>query len=108
MNFLRHCRYEIILDCCQQGPDTIQERGYPHNTYITLNPPMLKNFDEYGLIGGSFKNASNLLKHNIPRKDKGNMGTVKWGFFAPSRTGMNMIQELVENERVCTNNFHKY
>lgn len=96
-------RYDIILDCCQQGPDKIKKKGYPHATYITLNSPLLKNVDQHGLIGGSVKNLGDLIKHNIPSKE--NKSTVKWGFFTPSKKGINMIQELVESGQVGGRNF---
>lgn len=90
--------YDIILDCANQGPSQIRAKGYPHNTYISLNSPVLKNIDEYGLISGTVKNIGELVKYNIPIGD--NKGTVKWGFFVPSRTGISMIEELVENGKV--------
>lgn len=90
--------YDIILDCCNQGPDEIKKKGYLHSTYITLNSPLLKNIDEHGLICGSVKNIGDLLKYNIPIKD--NKSFVKWGFFAPSSTGIKMIQKLVESNAI--------
>ncbi|XP_043277624.1 reticulon-4-interacting protein 1, mitochondrial [Venturia canescens] len=90
--------YDIILDCCQQGPDTIKEKGYPHKTYITLNSPLLKNVDQHGLIGGTVKNIGDLVKYNIPSRE--NKSSVRWGFFTPSRAGINMIQELVESGQI--------
>lgn len=91
-------RYEIILDCAQQGPEQIKMKGYPHQTYISLNSPVLKNVDQHGLIIGMMKNVGDLLKYNIP--DRMNKGYVKWGFFIPSRTGINVLQEFVENGKV--------
>ena len=90
--------YNIILDCANQGPDEIRSRGYPHCTYITLNSPLLKNIDQHGLIGGTVKNISELVKYNIPTAD--NKSFVKWGFFAPSQTGMKILHELVESGEV--------
>ncbi|KAK2577735.1 hypothetical protein KPH14_000643, partial [Odynerus spinipes] len=34
------------------------------------------------------------FKYNIPKSD--NKGSVKWGFFAPSETGMNVLYDFVE------------
>ncbi|XP_023287518.1 reticulon-4-interacting protein 1 homolog, mitochondrial isoform X2 [Orussus abietinus] len=90
--------YDIILDCANQGPDLIKVKGYPHSTYITLNSPMLKNIDKYGLFGGGIKNIVDILKYNIYEPQK--IGSVKWGFFVPSRTGLNMLQTLVESGKV--------
>ena len=93
------------MDCCNQGPDVVQSKGYPHCNYITLNSPLLKNIDEHGLICGSMKNFADLLKYNLPINEKKSL--VKWGFFAPSPTGINMIQELVERKQVKLNAMHK-
>lgn len=86
------------MDCANQGPDQIRLKNYPHNTYITLNPPLLKNTDQYGLIVGTVKNIGELLKYNIPITE--NKSTVKWGFFIPSETGIKTLKEFVENGKV--------
>ncbi|XP_046630199.1 reticulon-4-interacting protein 1, mitochondrial-like [Neodiprion virginianus] len=90
--------YDIILDCCKQGIHTVRAKGYSYNTYITLNSPMLKNFDDFGVIGGSVKNIGDVIKDNVPFfKDK---TSVKWGFFVPSQKGINMIQNFVEKKKI--------
>ncbi|XP_001600089.1 reticulon-4-interacting protein 1 homolog, mitochondrial [Nasonia vitripennis] len=90
--------YNIILDCCNQGAVLVKSKGYPHCNYITLNSPLLKNVDEHGLIFGAVKNLGDLLKHNIPVNEKKSL--VKWGFFAPSPSGITHIQELVEHKKI--------
>ncbi|KAI4483680.1 hypothetical protein M0804_007940 [Polistes exclamans] len=86
--------YDIILDCSNQGPDLINSKGYPYYTYITLNSPLLKNIDQLGLVAGAFKNLGDIFKYNIPTSN--NKGSIKWGFFVPSETGMNMLHNFVE------------
>lgn len=89
------------MDCCNQGSDRIKSKGYPHCTYITLNPPLLKNIDEHGLIAGTVKNIGDLVLQNIPTSQNLSQASfVKWGFIVPSPTGINMIQELVESQKV--------
>ncbi|XP_012232212.1 reticulon-4-interacting protein 1, mitochondrial [Linepithema humile] len=90
--------YDIILDCANQGPEHVKMKGYPHNTYIALNSPLLKNIDQHGLVVGMIKNVENLLKLNIPRAE--NKSCVKWGFFVPSQVGINVLQNFVENEKI--------
>ncbi|KAL6255121.1 hypothetical protein P5V15_013451 [Pogonomyrmex californicus] len=90
--------YDIILDCANQGPKFIRMKGYPHNIYITLNSPMLKNFDHHGLIVGMARNLRDILKFNIPSAN--NKSCVKWGFFIPSQTGIKVLQKFVENEEI--------
>ena len=92
-------RYDIILDCANRGPEHVRLKGYPHSTYIALNAPFLKNTDQHGLIVGMAKNVQNLLRFNIPTAE--NKSCVKWGFFIPSQTGINVLQKLVENKEVC-------
>ncbi|CAK9817971.1 Reticulon-4-interacting protein 1 homolog, mitochondrial [Anthophora quadrimaculata] len=90
--------YNIILDCANQGPNQIRLKGYPHCTYITLNSPLLKNIDQHGLITGTVKNIGELVKYNIPIVE--NKSAVKWGFFAPSQTGIKALQECVEGGEI--------
>lgn len=94
-------RYDIILDCANQGPEYVKMKGYPHNTYIALNSPLLKNIDQHGLVVGMIKNVENLLKLNIPGTE--NKSNVKWGFFIPSQIGINVLQNFVENKKACIN-----
>ncbi|KAG7199587.1 hypothetical protein KM043_014193 [Ampulex compressa] len=90
--------YDIILDCCNQGPERIKAKNYPHFNYITLNSPLVKNIDEHGLIAGTVRNIGELVKYNVPKLD--NKSLVKWGFFAPSQTGIKMLQTFVESEKI--------
>ncbi|KAH0540056.1 reticulon-4-interacting protein 1, mitochondrial-like [Cotesia glomerata] len=89
--------YDIILDCSNQGIEKINSKKYRFKSYIALNSPLLKNIDNYGLIGGAM-NIVDLLKYNIPKKK--DTSCVKWGFFIPSTTGLNALQKLVENEQL--------
>lgn len=90
--------YDIILDCANQGAEYVRMKGYPHSTYIGLNSPLLKNTDQHGLIIGMAKNVQDFLRVNIPKGE--NKSCVKWGFFIPSQTGINVLQKLVENEQI--------
>ncbi|KAK0178199.1 hypothetical protein PV328_002173 [Microctonus aethiopoides] len=90
--------YDIILDCCNTGVEYVQENGCRFNTYITLNSPLLKNIDNHGFIFGNVKNLGDLIKNNIPINNKN--GSVKWGYFIPSTTGINVLQKFVENKQI--------
>lgn len=92
-------RYDIILDCAKQGPEQVRMKGYLYNTYIMLNSPMLRNFDQRGLILGALQNLGDIARFNIPiLQNKG--GCVKWGFFMPDQMGINFLQQLVESGKV--------
>lgn len=54
--------------------------------------------DENGLLFGSLKNLSTILEQNVTLNE--NRSFVKWGFFAPSSTGIETIQKLVEANQV--------
>ncbi|XP_003707613.1 NAD(P)H oxidoreductase RTN4IP1, mitochondrial [Megachile rotundata] len=90
--------YYLILDCANLGPNHVRFKRYPHSTYITLNSPLLKNIDQRGLIVGTMKNIGELVKYNIPIIE--NKGTVKWGFFMPSATGLKVLEEFVKNGKI--------
>lgn len=90
--------YDIILDCANQGPEHVRKKGYPHSTYIGLNSPLLKNTDQHGLVIGMAKNVQDFLKFNIPKAE--NKSCVKWGFFIPSQTGINVLQKFVEQKKI--------
>lgn len=59
---------------------------------------MLQNVDQHGLIIGMTKNLGDLIKFNIPSTK--NQSCVKWGFFAPSEMGIDVLQKLVETGKV--------
>jgi type IV secretory pathway VirB6-like protein len=65
---------------------------------VTLNSPLLKNYDKHGLVFGTMKNISDLVQDNLPTNP--NLSLVKWGYFIPSTDGINVIQKLVENKQV--------
>ncbi|XP_029052878.1 reticulon-4-interacting protein 1 homolog, mitochondrial-like [Osmia bicornis bicornis] len=90
--------YYIILDCANQGAYHVRSKGYPHSSYITLNSPLLKNIDQHGLITGTMKNISELVRYNIPISES--KASVKWGFFTPSQTGIKVLEEFVENGKI--------
>jgi len=48
------------------------------------------------------KNLGDLLKFNIPKTE--NESWVKWGFFVPSRTGIDVLEEFVNSGKVHIKN----
>ncbi|XP_034943991.1 reticulon-4-interacting protein 1, mitochondrial [Chelonus insularis] len=92
--------YHIVLDCSNQKLDDIPHKKYSYDNYITLNSPLLRHVDDYGIVAGFAKNISSFLKSNVMQLKKSNKGCIKWGFFVPSSTGINMLQTLVENKQL--------
>lgn len=72
--------------------------NWKYDTYITLNSPLLLNTDNYGLIPGLAQSANELLSANLNRCQDGS--SVKWGFFFPSNSGFNFINNLVLQRKV--------
>jgi len=80
----------------------IRKKRYPHNTYVGLNSPILKNIDQHGIIIGMIKNLGDLWRFNVPKTE--NESWVKWGFFIPSPTGISILEKLVKSGKVYIKN----
>ncbi|CRK93736.1 CLUMA_CG007264, isoform A [Clunio marinus] len=87
--------YDIILDCAGKGSEYAKALPWSFNSYITFKSPLLKNFDSHGIIGGGFRNVSDLISSNIT----GN-GGVKWGYFWPAQTGIQYLKKLAEKQKL--------
>ncbi|KAL1491073.1 hypothetical protein ABEB36_011726 [Hypothenemus hampei] len=96
-NVLEEGKFHIILDAANVGMDNIPS-NWQYETYITLNSPLLINNDKYGVCGGLFTSAQNLIEANIKRMGAGK--TVKWGYFVPSRTGFELVHDLICQEKL--------
>lgn len=89
--------YDIILDCASKGAEYANQLPWNFSNYVTFKSPLLKNFDEKGLLLGGFNNLKDLLTQNITAIN--NKGIVKWGYFLPSKNGINYLTRLVENKK---------
>lgn len=97
--FLSHLfsRYDIILDCGKVGHENIP-KSWKYNKYITLNSPLLRNTDTYGLLGGLAASLGNLVSSNtamVPDRK-----SVRWGFFVPSSDGLKFVDGLIKAGKV--------
>lgn len=88
--------FDIILDAAGQGPDYATKLPWKFGQYITLNPPLLNDTDNLGLIFGSLKSAATLLQSNV-KTLYGYNGFLKWGFFVPASQGIEYLKGLVES-----------
>lgn len=84
------------MDCAKTGHENIP-KNWNYDNYITLNSPLLKNTDEYGLVGGLMTSARDLLLPNFYNQNK---GWIKWGFFIDSRMGLEFIDDLIKKKKV--------
>lgn len=90
--------YDIILDCAGKGSDYAAALPWTFRNYVTFSSPLLKNFDQYGLVAGGIRNARGLITQNLSALS--GQGSVKWGYFMPSQTGIEYLKNLVENRKL--------
>lgn len=72
--------------------------SWQYTTYISLNSPLLRNTDQYGLIGGLALSAADLIPSNLLTLSQGKC--VKWAYFYPSTDGLKFIDRLIRNAEV--------
>ena len=91
--------YDIILDCAGKGSEYAKQLPWTFGSYVTFKSPVLKNFDENGLISGGLMNAKDLIASQIPALNSN--GLVKWGYFIPAANGIKYLKYLCEKNKVC-------
>ncbi|XP_066991829.2 reticulon-4-interacting protein 1 homolog, mitochondrial [Anabrus simplex] len=99
-------KYDIILDAAgigsDKGPNYAKYlKDFKLSKYITLKSPLLRNFDDYGIVGGMVKNAVDLIVPNIKTGTISTTSSVRWGFFFPAPGSIEEISSLVEQGKVC-------
>lgn len=87
------------MDCAGRGTEYATTLPWKYNHYVTFSSPTLKNIDEYGFIGGMFKNATSLAENNI-KSISTQQGLVKWGYFIPASVGIKYLRKLAEKGKV--------
>ncbi|XP_070492371.1 reticulon-4-interacting protein 1 homolog, mitochondrial-like [Chironomus tepperi] len=90
--------YDIILDCAGKGTEYANVHPWKFKNYVTFKSPLLKNFDEQGMLIGGFNNLKNLLSQNIGALS--GSGVVKWGYFVPLKNGITYLTQLVERKQL--------
>lgn len=61
---------------------------------------MLRNVDDYGLLGGMLKNLGDILLINASSGCLPKFSTIRWGFFIPIEQALSEITEDVEDGKV--------
>ena len=72
--------------------------------FITLRSPMLRNVDDYGVVGGMAKNTVDLLVTNVKTGLTSKSSTIRWGFFLPLSDAIKEITTFVEEGKVSALN----
>lgn len=90
--------YHIILDCAGKGYEYANALPWKFDHYVTFKSPLLRNFDDFGILSGGLHTIKDMLVSNIPALNQN--GSVKWGYFMPSPKGIEYLKKLVEQEKV--------
>lgn len=98
-------RYDLILDAAGISYDNIGTytpllKGWSCSGFITLRSPILQNTDSYGLLGGMFKNAIDLVVPNILSGAVFKGSSIRWGTFLPMESGVRELAQLVEEKKL--------
>lgn len=96
--------FDMVIDCAKRTDGTsIDHQAYKClkkrcSQYITINSPLLRNFDEKGLIQGAL--------WNILKASQDGFGTLRdgivlrWAFYHPSYSGLKLLSQLVQKGAV--------
>lgn len=99
------CRYDLILDAAGISYNKINVympllKGWSCSAFITLRSPILHNTDSYGLIGGMFKNAIDLVVPNVLSGAVFKGSSIRWGAFMPLECGVRELARLAEEKKM--------
>jgi len=99
-------KYNIILDAAGLGADAGLKyadclKDWNISKFITLRSPMLRNLDDYGVVGGMVKNTVDLLVTNVKTGLTSKSSTIRWGFFLPLSDAIKEITTFVEEGKLC-------
>jgi reticulon-4-interacting protein 1, mitochondrial len=94
-------RFDVILNASGQpdNPHLDCLKEWRMARYITLSPPWLKNTDTYGIPLGTIKSALDIAFQNVHLVRSKGAG-VQWGFFTPSKKGLQQISDLVSRDKI--------
>lgn len=95
---IKESPYDMIIDCASKSGDYANVLPWSFKSYVTFKSPGLRNFDEKGLLYGGLSSLKDIVSQNITSMY--NNGTIKWGYFVPSKTGILYLKNLVENGKL--------
>jgi len=98
-------RYDLILDAAGISYENVGDyipllKGWSNASFITLRSPLLANTDSYGLVGGMFKNAVDLVIPNILSGAVFKGSSIRWGTFVPLECGVKELAQLAEDKKI--------
>ena len=95
--------YDLVLNAAS-GDNTIMEDGlkclkkWKGSRYITLNSPLLRNYDANGYIRGTAKTLTDLSCNSIKGFKEGTQ--IRWAYFIPSSAALDQIKGLAEDGKI--------
>lgn len=75
-------------------------KGWTCSSFITLRSPILHNIDSYGMLGGMFKNAIDLVVPNVLSGAVFKGSSIRWGTFIPIESGVKELAYLTEKHKM--------
>lgn len=91
--------YDIVLDAAGLGSSYATELPWKFGKYITLNSPLLINFDANGVFLGSMQNFFSFTGSNI-RTIYHCRGVLKYGYFQVAPKGIEYFNKLIEDGKI--------
>lgn len=93
-------RFDVVLDCTGRKEDYDFDllKTCAGAKYLTLIPPILRNFDTYGVIGGFAKTLWDLFTSNALLIFR--LKTLRWVLFEPNSTALVNMRDFAQNEKV--------
>lgn len=91
-------RFDIVVDCAGLGSEYAINSQLKFSKYVTFTTPILKNFDNLGIVRGLMTSVSNLFCPNMKALKNG--GRIMWAYFVPSNEGINYVYDLVNSGQV--------
>lgn len=94
--------YEIISSLVNRnrsGPSSSSTIFNKKRTmYITLSSPLLRNFDQYGMVSGTMTTLSDAILDTLNGIQRG--VSFRWAYYLPNNKALAYIAELVERSAI--------
>lgn len=92
--------FDLILDCTGRWDDYDYSllKSWANAKYLTLVPPLLNNFNHYGVLGGILKSIFDIIASNILLIFR--LKTFRWVLFSPSSSALKKLRDYAQNDQV--------
>ena len=92
--------FHVVMDCTgrKENYDFTLLKSCANAKYLTLIPPVLNNFDTYGLFFGLVKTVYDLIASNILLIFS--LKTLRWVLFAHTLESLTKLRDYAQNDQV--------